>query len=120
MCLAVPLKIVEIDGLDAVGEVEGQRPERGVEGFAQLPELIPAAGDAPDFVDPPVFEDPQPVDPPDKFGPQPARRAGNNDNPHQNPSCYRQFSLSGRHYAAIFSSRCTSRPAVPAGNRKAG
>lgn len=25
MCLAVPLKIVEIDGLDAVGEVEGLR-----------------------------------------------------------------------------------------------
>lgn len=25
MCLAVPLKIVEIDGLDAVGEVEGMR-----------------------------------------------------------------------------------------------
>ena len=25
MCLAVPLKIVEIDGLDAVGDVEGLR-----------------------------------------------------------------------------------------------
>lgn len=25
MCLAVPMKIVEIDGLDAVGEVEGLR-----------------------------------------------------------------------------------------------
>ncbi len=25
MCLAIPLKIVEIDGLDAVGEVEGLR-----------------------------------------------------------------------------------------------
>ena len=25
MCLALPLKIVEIDGLDAVGEVEGLR-----------------------------------------------------------------------------------------------
>lgn len=25
MCLAVPLKIVEIDGLEAVGEVEGLR-----------------------------------------------------------------------------------------------
>lgn len=25
MCLAVPLKIVEIDGLDGVGEVEGLR-----------------------------------------------------------------------------------------------
>ena len=25
MCLAVPLKIVEINGLDAVGEVEGLR-----------------------------------------------------------------------------------------------
>ena len=25
MCLAVPLKIVEIDGLDAAGEVEGLR-----------------------------------------------------------------------------------------------
>lgn len=25
MCLAVPLKIVEIDGFDAVGEVEGLR-----------------------------------------------------------------------------------------------
>lgn len=25
MCLAVPLKIVEIDGLDSVGEVEGLR-----------------------------------------------------------------------------------------------
>ena len=26
MCLAVPLKIVEIDGLNGVGEVEGLRP----------------------------------------------------------------------------------------------
>ena len=38
MCLAVPLKIVEIDGLDAVGEVEGLRRRMGLD-FIREPKV---------------------------------------------------------------------------------
>ena len=38
MCLAVPLKIVEIDGLDAVGEVEGLRRKMRLD-FIKEPRL---------------------------------------------------------------------------------
>ena len=38
MCLAVPLKIVEIDGLNAVGEVEGLRRRMRLE-FIKEPKL---------------------------------------------------------------------------------
>ena len=38
MCLAVPLKIVEINGLDAVGEVEGLRRRMRLD-FIKEPKL---------------------------------------------------------------------------------
>ena len=38
MCLAVPLKIVEIDGLNAVGEVEGLRRRMRLD-FIKEPKL---------------------------------------------------------------------------------
>lgn len=38
MCLAVPLKIVEINGLDAVGEVEGLRRRMRLD-FIKQPKL---------------------------------------------------------------------------------
>ena len=38
MCLAIPLKIVEIDGLDAVGEVEGLRRKLRLD-FIKEPKL---------------------------------------------------------------------------------
>ena len=38
MCLAVPLKIVEIDGLNAVGEVEGLRRKMRLD-FIKEPRL---------------------------------------------------------------------------------
>lgn len=38
MCLAIPLKIVEIDGLDAVGEVEGLRRRMRLD-FIKEPKL---------------------------------------------------------------------------------
>lgn len=38
MCLAIPLKIVEIDGMDAVGEVEGLRRRMRLD-FIREPKL---------------------------------------------------------------------------------